>query len=145
MPPVTASGITWVDANCDGIRSPDEPPLDIRVTLFASGADGQVNTPDDQIIEQSGANGGYRFTLGQPGLDYRLVILPTQTPIGYRLAPYQAGDNRTRDNDFSPVGHYGTWATSAFRFNASATVTGIDLGACPVPVYRIYLPLTQHS
>jgi hypothetical protein len=141
MPTVTARGLTWVDANCDGIRQEGEPPLDIRVTLFAAGPDERVATPDDQIIEQSGANGGYRFTLGEPDLDYRLVVLPWQTPLGYRLAPYQLGDDRALDNDFTqPDTGYSTWATGAFRFNASATVTGIDLGVCEAPVYHVYLP-----
>jgi hypothetical protein len=141
MPTVTASGRIWVDSNCNGIRESDEPPASIRITLFAAGADGRVATPDDQIIEQSGGRGVYEFTLGEPDLDYRLVVLPWQTPLGYRLAPYQVGDDRALDNDFTqPDTGYSTWASGAFRFNASATVTGIDLGVCEAPVYHVYLP-----
>lgn len=144
MPTVTASGRIWVDSDCDGLRQDDELPASIRITLFAAGEDGQVGTRDDQIIEQSGGRGVYEFTLGQPDLDYRLVVLPRQTPLGYRLAPYQVGDNATRDNDFTqPDVGYDTWATGPFRFDATKTVTGIDLGVCEVPLHHVYLPLIQ--
>jgi hypothetical protein len=142
MPDVVARGYVWLDTSCDGLRQADEPYLiGMTIYLFAAGADGIIHTPDDQVIEQSSVGfaepnlGKYRFTLGTTGLDYALVILPRDWPVGLMPGPLHAGADRSIDNDMRA-----DWMTGGFQMHETETVTGVDVGLCRNP-NTVYLPL----
>jgi hypothetical protein len=139
MPEVTVQGVVWSDANCDGIRQNSEAPYaNQTVWLFAAGADSQINTSDDQVIQTwtTGDAGMYRFDRGITDLDYALLILPIARPAGMIPSSLNAGSDRTVDNDMRAD----LWATNGFRMNASQTVTGIDIGLCRNP-NTVFVPV----
>lgn len=144
-PEITLKGYIWEDTNCDGIRQDSEPlHKGTPVYLFAAGADGMVHTSDDQAIAVSGTGGEYVYDLGITGVDYRLSTLAKDQPAGFVPAPYQAGDDRSRDNDLTrPLADYPNyWSTNAFQMDASQTVTGVDIGLCRVQyTSSTFLPL----
>jgi hypothetical protein len=138
MPDETLQGEIWSDINCDGIRQENEPLFaGMTVYLFAAGADGQIHTADDQLIEQSGSLGTMLFRLGITDLDYALNVVPRARPFGYVPSPLNVGADRTIDNDLRR-----DWSTAGFRFSETETVSDIDLGLCANPnLSTTYLPL----
>jgi hypothetical protein len=138
MPEETLRGEIWSDTNCDGIHQGDEPLFaGMIVYLFAAGADGQIHTPDDQLIEQSGTSGTMVYSLGVSDLDYALNVVPLARPFGYVPSPLNAGSDRTIDNDLRE-----DWSSAGFRFSKTETVSDIDLGLCVNPnMSTTYLPL----
>ncbi len=138
MPDETLRGEIWSDINCDGIRQGDEPLFTgMIVYLFAAGADGQIHTPDDQLIDQAGGSGRMVFTLGITDLDYELDVVLGARPLGYMPSPLNVGADRTIDNDLRS-----DWSSAGFRFSETETVSDIDLGLCVNPnMSTTYLPL----
>jgi hypothetical protein len=157
----TVIGTVWTDANCDGVRQETEVPLPgITVSLIGQGADQQMYTGDDRLLEQinSDSNAGqFVFTRGGPYGDlYAVAIYNADKPAGYQPAPHQQGADRAIDNDlYQPVAGSPLWATTAFAMHADrSSVTDIDIGLAPAgacsngggeqPIEyteRVYLPL----
>lgn len=145
-PEYTLKGYFWEDANCDGVRQDDEPlHKGTEVYLFAAGEDGVVHTADDQVLDIGGMGGEFWFTNGgAEDLDYRITILAKDHPAGFVPAPYQAGADRSRDNDLTrPLADFPNyWSTNGFQMSATETITGVDIGLCRVQyTSRTFLPL----
>ncbi|HEU4328683.1 MAG TPA: hypothetical protein VFS21_36435 [Roseiflexaceae bacterium] len=117
------------------------------VYQFAAGEDGVPSTPDDQVIgvADSYTTGSFVFSIGAPGVIYRLTILVQDQKLGLVPAPYRVGDDRTIDNDLHTPDPTDPsyWTTDGFELTAGVTTTDIDLGFCQIPVEHVYLPLVQ--
>jgi hypothetical protein len=141
-------GYIWNDNNCDGIRQQSEGGINHAQTmnLFYIGNDGIAFTRDDNDIGfVNSMIGGteYASLNGGGGLTYYIGIRPADRPAGFRPSLYQQGADRTIDNDMQ-LWPNGAWATGTFVI-AAQTVTGIDIGLCPVAnmvlPYKMHLPL----
>lgn len=142
------TGVTWEDTNCDGIRQDGEPLLpNMRLTLRWAGSNGIIDGTDRDIEQSGSLTGEYSFTLAGAGEPYFVSFRSEDKPAGHTLAPFQQGDDRTRDNDMTTGLLPGTslWATPVFTMPLDGSrVTGYDIGLCKVvfdPAATVYLPL----
>ncbi len=71
----TISDRVWLDSNGDGVQDADEPGLaGVDVSLRSAGADGILNTPDDELFTvKTNEQGLYYFDNLQPG-DYVVSV-----------------------------------------------------------------------
>jgi hypothetical protein len=77
----------WLDSDGDGFQSDDEPGIQgIVVTLIGAGADGQLNSADDETFtpQTTNADGFYQFTELLEGL-YLVNVMAHSLPEGYAL------------------------------------------------------------
>ncbi len=141
-------GYLWNDMDCDGLRQNTEGAMATaqQMSLFYIGNDSIPFTRDDNEVGLGGAASSlpiYLFDSGGGGNTYYIAIRPADRPIGFVPGPWQQGVDTTIDNDMK-LWPDGTWATGTFTI-AAQTVTGIDIGLCPVasvPMpYHIHLPL----
>jgi hypothetical protein len=143
-------GYLWNDTNCDGLRQSSEGAISHIQTmnLFYVGNDGNPFTTDDSMVAWGSGGTGYMtfiFSNGGGGNTYYIAIRPRDRPTGFVPSLWQQGTDRTIDNDMR-LWPDGTWATGTFVI-AAQTVTGIDIGLCPVATiarpYSAGLPLVM--
>jgi len=83
---MSVGNLVWEDGDDNGLRDPGEPGIDdVRVELWATGADGRVGGTDDVLLRgTTTANGGAYLFNGLPPLQvYVRIPVP---PVGHPLA-----------------------------------------------------------
>jgi len=112
--PASLSGLAWLDANGDGIRSVDEEILnDVTVELY--------DATGEKVGEmQTDAAGAYLFDELTPG-EYRILCPAVKA---YTLSPNLQGEDDSRDSDINPA----TNESDVKFVGSSQHLPHIDLG-----------------
>lgn len=114
--PAAIEGFVWDDyVSRTGIQTGSDTPI--------SGVSILLRDPNGNTIATatSRSNGIFTFTDIVPG-KYELVAVISS----YTLAPYHAGNDSTRDSDFTSFG-----TTGLFNIYEGQTITDLDLGLIP--------------
>lgn len=138
-------GVTWQDANCDGIRQESEALLPmIRLTLRWAGSNGVIDSTDRDIEQAQSLTGAYAFSIPAAGEPYFISVRSEDKPAKMKPAPFRQGGDPTSDNDMTTDLLPGTplWATPVFTMPADGSmVTGLDIGLCVMSMpFGSYLP-----
>ncbi len=115
LPRATLSGIVWIDAYRDGLRTPSEPGLlGVTVTLLDSTQTGIATNRTD-------ANGAYHFADILPGVYQVHVLLPS---TNWHFTTQDAGSNDSTDSDVTPD----SGLTEPIPLASGENATGWDAG-----------------
>lgn len=120
-PPGSLRGMTWFDANQNGIREPGDSSIP-GVTVALYSADGTL-----VATTVTGADGQYAFINLSPG-DYTVRF---ETPDGYRATTANQGNDDTVDSDALTTADGWTAQTPVVTLHAGESLSGLDYGILP--------------
>lgn len=138
IPPGSIRGMTWFDANQNGIREPGDSSMPgVTVSLYS--ADGTF-----VATTVTGPDGQYAFINLSPG-DYEVRF---ETPDGYRATPANQGNDDTVDSDALTTADGWTAQTPVFTLHTGESLSGLDYGILPTdpsdPRLQITVKIGNH-
>lgn len=132
IPPGSIRGMTWFDANQNGIREPGDSSMPgVTVALYST--DGAV-----VATTVTGPDGQYAFINLSPG-DY---FVHFTTPDGYQATPVNQGTDDTLDSDALTTNDGFTAQTSVVTLHSGENLSALDYGILPTDPSDPRLQLT---
>lgn len=132
IPPGSIRGMTWFDANQNGIREQIDSSIpEVPVSLYR--ADGTL-----VATTVTGPDGHYAFINLSPG-DYFVTFV---TPDGYRATPANQGTDDTLDSDALTTADGFTAQTPVVTLHPGESLSALDYGILPTDPSDPRLQLT---